>query len=681
MVRSALSPRIEVFVASLFRALYSRLLLSSLLLTFGVSWSAAADWPPITPEEQALNSVAEQPGASAVILNREETDNDMQHFRSTYMRIKILTEAGREYANVQVPYDRHGGTIGEIAGRTVHADGSVVAFEGKGLNKTITRGHGLRYQEKSFTLPDVQVGSIIEYRYSFRYSDNRFDQPHWMMQQELFQKKAYFKNVPYDFKRSNMSLILGNGQTANGVNWTAYMPKDHLPQERTTPITYWIDLQMDDIPAFIDEPYQPPADSVKWRVNFYYTSRSKVADFWKDAGKTWNKRAESFMDRKNGVAEAMAKTVTASDTPEQKVRKIYSYVSGLENQSYIPYRAQQEEHTLGLKPDHGAEDVLRQRSGDHDDLTRLFVAMVRAAGIPGWLMWVSNRGENFFDENYMNTDQLEAEIAIVQLNGKDVFLDPGSKYCPYGIVDWRYTGLQALRQSPEKGTELARSPDSEYKQALTVRVAHVTLSDHGTIDGTVVVAFYGIEAMNWRREGGQTDEEGRKKLLEDELKHWLPGNSEITLTKIPLWEDAEQPLTAEFKISSPAAISAGRRWLIAPHIFEVNNKVAFPSTQRTNSIYFDYPSREIDEVHLVLPPNTEVESLPPNDLVKLDYAVYQTLQKQEAPNTIFSRRDIVIGGLLFPVTEYKAIKDFYDKVKAGDDQQIVLKAAAHVAEN
>jgi len=46
-----------------------------------------------------------------------------------------------------------------------------------------------------------------------------------------------------------------------------------------------------------------------------------------------------------------------------------------------------------------------------------------------------------------------------------------------------------------------------------------------------------------------------------------------------------------------------------------------------------------------------------------------------------SRRDFINGGVLFPVTDYKTINDFYDKVKAGDDQQIVLKAAAHVAGN
>src|SRR5277367_6760034 len=111
-------------MASLFRVFHRQLLLS-LFVTFLATFATSADWPPITPEEQKMTGIAEQPGAPAVILNREENDNDLQHFHATYMRIKILTEAGREYANIEVPYDRHGSGVSEIAGRTVHADGSV----------------------------------------------------------------------------------------------------------------------------------------------------------------------------------------------------------------------------------------------------------------------------------------------------------------------------------------------------------------------------------------------------------------------------------------------------------------------------------------------------------------------------------------------------------------------------
>src|SRR5258705_8328690 len=61
---------------------------------------AAADWPPITPEEQAIKDVAGQPGASAIILQRQEVADDMNNFHSTYKRIKVLNEAGRKYADV-----------------------------------------------------------------------------------------------------------------------------------------------------------------------------------------------------------------------------------------------------------------------------------------------------------------------------------------------------------------------------------------------------------------------------------------------------------------------------------------------------------------------------------------------------------------------------------------------------
>jgi len=85
---------------------------------------------------------------------------------------------------------------------------------------------------------------------------------------------------------------------------------------------------------------------------------------------------------------------------------------------------------LGIKLNAGVEDVLQQRSGDHDDLNRLFVAMVRAAGSAASLMLVPNREHNLFVPTLLSMSQFDAEIAIVRLDGKDVFLDPGTKFWP-----------------------------------------------------------------------------------------------------------------------------------------------------------------------------------------------------------------------------------------------------------
>ena len=156
------------------------------------------------------------------------------------------------------------------------------------------------------------------------------------------------------------------------------------------------------------------------------------------------------------------------------------------------------------------------------------------------------------------------------LNGKEVFLDPGTKYCPYGMLDWRYAGNRGLRQSQTKGTEFGQTPLSSYNDAMIQRLAHLKLNDDGRYEGTVTIGFTGLEAMSRRREAGHTDDEGRKKSLEEEIKTWLPAGSEVTLSKKPKWDDTESAVAAEFKVSGPLATSAGKRWSIPPHLFEVN---------------------------------------------------------------------------------------------------------------
>src|SRR5579872_1148066 len=78
-----------------------------------------------TQEELRMTADPMAPGAPAVFLYREEVTDNFSHYVSIYARIKVLTEAGKEWATVEVPYvpEYEGKPI--IQGRTVHPDGSV----------------------------------------------------------------------------------------------------------------------------------------------------------------------------------------------------------------------------------------------------------------------------------------------------------------------------------------------------------------------------------------------------------------------------------------------------------------------------------------------------------------------------------------------------------------------------
>jgi hypothetical protein len=646
----------------------------------------AADWPAVDPQDLAMTSLKEQPGAPALVLQHEEIDDDMNNFHSVYERVKVLTEAGRERANVEIPYGRRWFSVAAISGRTVHADGSVVPFEGKIFDKAVVKGGGIRINVKSFTLPDVQVGSIIDYRYSLRYEDHRLIPPEWEVQTGLFQRKAYFKFIPFQ-NHGSAYVRLDHDQIGNTVAWTPFLGDGPQPQIHQRPtstvanvhdVSFWVDLSIENIAPLIEEPYMPPASMLAKRVYFYYQPTAKMDDYWKAQGKFWNKDIEDFLGKKRGIDEALGKIIFPADNAEQKLRKIYAFVAGLENQSYIPQRTEQETKLLELKTNKGSEDVLEHRSGNHDDLNRLFVTMVRAAGMPASMIWVPDRSREIFIKQLLSTSQLDAEIAIAQLDGKDIYLDPGTKYCPFGIMDWRYTAVQGLRQGP-KGAEIDNTPQLSNKQSVTTRLARVALDEHGMLSGTVSLMFKGTTAMARRQEGGKTDASGRKKLLEDALRDILPGNSEVTLINSPQWDDIENPLIVQFQIKCPFAVAAGKRLLLSQHLFQVNEKARFSATQRTNTVYFDLPWQEADEVHISMPAGMEVESLAPDDTIQLQYAFYRVQQKQEAPDKIFSRRDFIMNQELFGPNEYKDIKGFFDKVKADDDQPALMKLTASVA--
>ncbi len=108
--------------------------LSALTFLFTASSAWAAD-PCVdpTPEELHMTSQPEVPGATAVYLNRDEFTEDKNHMFSIHTRLKVLTEGGKEYGNVELEYSAgHAGySVTEISGCTIHPDGTKIPFTGK----------------------------------------------------------------------------------------------------------------------------------------------------------------------------------------------------------------------------------------------------------------------------------------------------------------------------------------------------------------------------------------------------------------------------------------------------------------------------------------------------------------------------------------------------------------------
>jgi hypothetical protein len=125
----------------------------------------------------------------------------MTRHRYVYKRLKVLTEKGKDRASVEIPYDAKYVGIADIRARTIAPDGTITPLTGKAFNSTIVKGEGVKYLAKTFTLPNVQVGSIIEWKYTEYWEDYVFA-PHWVVQDDLVTKRAKFTFVPM-FKQNH----------------------------------------------------------------------------------------------------------------------------------------------------------------------------------------------------------------------------------------------------------------------------------------------------------------------------------------------------------------------------------------------------------------------------------------------------------------------------------------------
>jgi hypothetical protein len=84
----------------------------------------------------------------------------------------------------------------------------------------------------------------------------------------------------------------------------------------------------------------------------------------------------------------------------------------------------------------------------------------------------------------MNSAELNSNVAIVKVEGKDLFFDPGSAFTPYGLLPWLETGVTGLKLNKDGGvwveTPLPQSSDSQI-----LRKADLKISDDGAIEGII----------------------------------------------------------------------------------------------------------------------------------------------------------------------------------------------------
>ena len=635
-----------------------------LLSLAAACWASRKDesFGPVSAEELKMTSEPLAPGAPAIILYRQldRDDSGLQGHEYDYIRIKILTEEGRKYADVEIPFLKGSGNdITSIKARTVRPDGSIVNYDGKVYDKSIVKAKGVKYEAKTFTIPDVQVGSIIEYSYVVTLPEYALFDSHWILSDELFTKKAKFSLKPYS-------------QFVLHWSWNQLPPGTGNPTEDPKHV---IRLEVNNIPSFPTEDYMPPANELKSRVDFTYSEsafESDVDKFWRNKGKSWNSGVEDFIGKRKAMEEAVAQIVSPSDSPEVKLQKIYARVQQIRNTSFELEKSEQETKREKLKDINNAEDLWKRGYGNGVQLTWLFLGLARAAGFDAYGAWVSARNNYFFIPRAMDDKKLDTNVVLVKLNGRDIYCDPGAAFTPFGLLPWSETGVPGLRLDKDGGSWITTSlPDASLSRIE--RKADLHINEAGDIEGELTMTFTGLDALRLRVEERHEDEASRKKYLQDLVKEQIPAAAEVELTNKPDWASSSPAFVTEFKIKVPGWMSgAGRRALLPIGIFTASEKNVFTHAERVHPIYFEFPFSREDDITIALPLGLEVGSLPPAQTEGRGPVLY-SFQAEKDNAILHLTRKLRVDLLLLDSKYYPALRQFFQAVRTGDEQQAVLQ--------
>ena len=497
------------------------------LLTAGQVLMAVSSeaWPAIAPEEMSLKDDPLKPGAPAIILHKEIFSNHHNSYHRYHYRIKIFTDEGKDYANIEIPYFADAIRVTDLRARTVRPDGKELPFQGEVFEKPVAKMGKTKFLAKTFTLPSVEVGSIVEYQYTLR-SDILLTPP-WPIEEELSIRRARFSLKPsvgfsgFNHKLDPSSIV----EQADG--------------------TYLVELE--NIPALQDEVFMPPESQFKSFVYFVYLPGGPLGvkpesndDFWKRMVETSRKRVEKFIGKRKGIRRAVSKMISPEDSPRTKLHKIYTRVQAIRNLSFERSRTKEERKREKLKKNKNVEDVLKRGYGYGNEINQLFVALARAAGFDSAMVLLSDRSEFFFDDQLRNRSQLGFLAVSVRVGSEELHLEPGTACTPFGLLPWRVTGVRGVRLDEHikqpilkrhgKGDGFfLRTQQPASADALTKRRAKLRLGEDGSLRGEMELVFDGHEAMERRLAGMETDEVGRREQLREEMKELLPVGAEIEI--------------------------------------------------------------------------------------------------------------------------------------------------------
>jgi hypothetical protein len=98
----------------------------------------------------------------------------------------------------------------------------------------------------------------------------------------------------------------------------------------------------------------------------------------------------------------------------------------------------------------------------------------------------------------------------------------------------------------------------------------------------------------------------------------------------------------------------------------------FTKRSRFYPVHLKYAFRENDEITLTLPDGLQADSIPGPRQNSDAHGIY-SVSREQLGNTLKTTRRFDVNSVFIPAEGYEGLRSFYEKMRVGDDDQMVFK--------
>lgn len=608
----------------------------------------------VTQYEMDLTEHPDFPNAEAVVIYEygdfymrgEERAGGFVLKKKTQLKIKILKEAGLEYADFEIPLYNNSENSEELeitSAVVYNAENGKLHTDGLDLKKVFTEKINANWTNKKFTMPGVRAGSIIELEYTIS-TPFFFNMGDWNFQKEIpvIYSQLRYRAIPY----YEYTYILRGTNKFDEFRSNVLNDEVRFGRLLYKEVEYVFGMR--DIAPFEDEEFISSPKDYMLALNFQLSKIHYPTGGTREIMSTWPALCDAFLkepefgkyiDASAKAGKKLLPTLQLANlSPEEQMKSIVQYMKTNYNWN----------GRYGKYANEKLSDFIKNKKGNVANLNLYLIGLLQAAGLDVTPVILSTRSNGAISPLHTFESFFNYVAAMVSIGDKTYCLDCTEPMLYYDELPSRCINVHGLLVKP-KSEEWVKI--NQEKRAVTEKQFDIKLKDGGhQLDVNARYVASGNDAYHYRKVYL-----GEKSNLSDYFKE----NDNIDITgdiEVENHQQLDQPFVFSFAFVANAEEAPGKLF-IAPFCKLVMADNPFKQNTRTLPVDMIHLHVGKYSSRITIPNGYRVEFLPEEAKFSNKMMTFSYKTNMADPGIIEIETEYALNKAVYTAQEYPVLRN------------------------